>query len=200
MISIQALPRLLAAFPGYRGMTETWDDASYRVEVSFVSRPSIVRLHQPLCSPIPSKAVARSHVLRSVMRDVLGAGLLQPEKAESIIAGFQRPETKTVVYIGHQSPGDRSVFRHEHGKTAVALPVRLDLANHSPTGFAWGYCGSGPAQLALAILADAAGDDMALQWYQQFKQEVIGHLAMDEDFRILHGWVLHWLDGSQYAA
>ena len=31
------------------------------------------------------------------------------------------------------------------------LNPRLDLYNHSPTGFEWGYCGSGPAQLALAI-------------------------------------------------
>jgi Family of unknown function (DUF6166) len=30
------------------------------------------------------------------------------------------------------------------------LNPRLDLWNHSPTGFEWGYGGSGPAQLALA--------------------------------------------------
>jgi hypothetical protein len=28
------------------------------------------------------------------------------------------------------------------------------IENHSPTGFEWGYAGSGPAQLALAILLD----------------------------------------------
>jgi hypothetical protein len=27
------------------------------------------------------------------------------------------------------------------------LPMRLELANHSPTGFEWGYGGSGSAQL-----------------------------------------------------
>jgi len=32
------------------------------------------------------------------------------------------------------------------------LPPRLDLFNHSPTGFEWSYSGSGPAQTALAIL------------------------------------------------
>jgi hypothetical protein len=37
------------------------------------------------------------------------------------------------------------------------LDPRLDLYNHSPTGFAWGYGGSGPAQLALALLADVLG-------------------------------------------
>jgi hypothetical protein len=39
------------------------------------------------------------------------------------------------------------------------LNLRLDLRNHSPSGFEWGYGGSGPAQLALALLADCLGDD-----------------------------------------
>jgi hypothetical protein len=39
------------------------------------------------------------------------------------------------------------------------LPPRLDLFNHSPAGFDWGYGGSGPAQLALAMLADALVHD-----------------------------------------
>src|SRR5262245_1194599 len=46
----------------------------------------------------------------------------------------------------------------EHGANDAAtrdLPARLDLRSHSPTGFEWGYGGSGPAQLALALLADA---------------------------------------------
>ena len=54
------------------------------------------------------------------------------------------------------------------------LDPRLDLYNHSPTGFEWGYCGSGPAQLALAILADHLADDReALNLYQRFKWAVI---------------------------
>jgi len=57
------------------------------------------------------------------------------------------------------------------------LNPRLDLWNHSPTGFEWGYGGSGPAQLALAILADHLGDNaQALNWYQRFKWTVIAEL------------------------
>jgi uncharacterized protein DUF6166 len=57
------------------------------------------------------------------------------------------------------------------------LDPRLDLRNHSPTGFDWGYCGSGPAQLALAILADHCDDmDEALEFYQRFKWAVIAEL------------------------
>jgi hypothetical protein len=57
------------------------------------------------------------------------------------------------------------------------LDARLDLWNHSPTGFEWGYPGSGPAQLALALLADCLGDeDQAMQWHQDYKSAVIAGL------------------------
>ncbi|MGD0410152.1 MAG: DUF6166 domain-containing protein [Verrucomicrobiota bacterium] len=55
------------------------------------------------------------------------------------------------------------------------LNPRLDLWNHSPTGFEWGYAGSGPAQLALALLADCFGDDeTAVEWHHDFKSVVAG--------------------------
>jgi hypothetical protein len=57
------------------------------------------------------------------------------------------------------------------------LNPRLDLWNHSPTGFEWGYGGSGPAQLALAILADHLQDDQqALNFHHRFKWVVIAEL------------------------
>jgi hypothetical protein len=66
-----------------------------------------------------------------------------------------------------------------HGLTdvrvdGVPLNPRLDLWKHSVTGFEWGYTGSGPAQLALAILTDHLEDDeQALNLYQRFKWAVI---------------------------
>lgn len=57
------------------------------------------------------------------------------------------------------------------------LNPRLDLYNHSPTGFEWGYGGSGPAQLALAILADHLGSgEQALNLHQRFKWAVVAEL------------------------
>jgi hypothetical protein len=57
------------------------------------------------------------------------------------------------------------------------LDPRLDLWNHSPTGFEWGYGGSGPAQLALAILADHLGDgEEAVNMHQRFKWNVVAEL------------------------
>jgi hypothetical protein len=52
---------------------------------------------------------------------------------------------------------------------------------HSPTGFEWGYSGSGPAQLALALLVDALGDrDRAVKLHQAYKARVVGVLPQNE--------------------
>ena len=73
------------------------------------------------------------------------------------------------------------------------LPLRLDLWEHSPSGFDWGYGGSGPAQLAVAILAHATGDDaFARGRHQDYKWAIINRLPT-QDF-ILHGdRVLRWV-------
>jgi hypothetical protein len=56
--------------------------------------------------------------------------------------------------------------------------------NHSPDGFSWGYEGSGPAQLALAILLSLTDERTAVRNYQTFKRQVIAGLPIDEDFDI----------------
>lgn len=76
---------------------------------------------------------------------------------------------------------------HREGHATVVsvagepLDPRLDLWNHSPSGFEWGYAGSGPAQLALALLADCLGeDDKAVEWHQDFKAHVVAGLPFKE--------------------
>jgi hypothetical protein len=64
------------------------------------------------------------------------------------------------------------------------LNPRLDLWNHSPSGFEWGYADSGPPQLALALLADCLGDEAdAIGWHQDFKSAVVAGFP-------LAGWTL----------
>lgn len=59
----------------------------------------------------------------------------------------------------------------------TALDWRLDLRCHSPTGLEWGYGGSGPCQLSLALLAHALEDDAkALEHYFRFKNDVVAQL------------------------
>lgn len=63
----------------------------------------------------------------------------------------------------------------------AVLPGRHDLRNHSPSGFEWSYGGSGPAQLALALVADVLeDDDLALHVYQQFKWKVVALLDQQQ--------------------
>lgn len=60
------------------------------------------------------------------------------------------------------------------------LPSCYSLRRHSPSGFEWGYEGSGPAQLALAILVELTGDpEFALDWYQDFKRAFVAGLRGD---------------------
>ena len=57
------------------------------------------------------------------------------------------------------------------------LPPRYDLKRLSATGFEWTYEGDGPAQLALALLADHLGDDnKALTLYERFMRRVVAEL------------------------
>lgn len=73
------------------------------------------------------------------------------------------------------------------------LRWRLDLVNHSPTGLSWGYAGSGPAQCALAILADALGDDRrAVDLYQAFKRERIAKLDQAQPWTMSQAQVVLW--------
>lgn len=64
--------------------------------------------------------------------------------------------------------------------------------NHSPDGFNWGYRGSGPAQLALAILMEATNVPTAVNLHQTFKTEVVAQLPEGRDF-VLRIDIAEWI-------
>lgn len=89
------------------------------------------------------------------------------------------------IYFGIRIPQQGCVVFRYDGDSLDYLDARHDLRNHSPAGLEWGYCGSGPAQLALALLADACQNDLAaVRLYQRFKFEVIGRLPEE-------AWAIH---------
>lgn len=72
-------------------------------------------------------------------------------------------------------------------ETNEAHPLQpgFKYIRHSQDGFAWGYAGSGPAQLAFAILLDHFGDiARATFYYQDFKFRVIAGLPTDEAWEL----------------
>lgn len=86
----------------------------------------------------------------------------------------------------------------EDDGSETPLPPRHDLANHSPDGFAWGYGGSGPAQLALAMAVHATCDDArALKTYQRLKSELVARLRATEQFALPIEFVQGFVEGLE---
>lgn len=97
--------------------------------------------------------------------------------------GREAGDPDEVLYIGTvRGPLDVTIRRMPED---YELDKRLDLVNHSPTGFQWGYGGSGPAQSALAILADYLGNDAkAVNLHQDFKWAVIAKLPQETPWEL----------------
>jgi hypothetical protein len=80
------------------------------------------------------------------------------------------------------------------------------VVHHSPTGFEWGYGGSGPADLALSILSLVIGEEretveifegrtcgaLAWQLHQLFKREMVAGFA-HEAWSLSVGQVRQWI-------
>ncbi|WP_438424854.1 DUF6166 domain-containing protein [Aquimarina macrocephali] len=62
------------------------------------------------------------------------------------------------------------------------LEKSLKLKCHSPTGFSWGYDGSGPKQLSLAILLVFYSKEIALSEYLDFLNKEISKIPFGEPF------------------
>jgi hypothetical protein len=109
---------------------------------------------------------------------------MAPAVAPARPRGSPAPVT-SVLYRGVLYDGFPRVLRIEvPSGVEELLPLRLDLRNHSPSGFAWGYRGSGPAQLALALLADALGDDgRAERLHQHFKDAFVARLVENREWQ-----------------
>ena len=77
--------------------------------------------------------------------------------------------------------------RAQEDLTVVVTVVEGDIEKplkhiirHSPTGFEYGYSGSGPADLALSICHYFNKPEL----YQRFKEKVIAMLKPEEDYDI----------------
>ena len=79
------------------------------------------------------------------------------------------------------------------GKKELSPRKSQRVYNHSPDGFNWGYGGSGPSQLALAIMLRYLPREKALKLYQDFKREVIAGLPVGHNFELPVESVLNWV-------
>jgi hypothetical protein len=102
-------------------------------------------------------------------------------------------EAAITVYKGYRGGAtDHLVTKNDD----ILMPgPSQKLWNHSPDGFSWGYSGSGPAQLALAILLDVTGDEgLASRHHQAFKFKYVA--GWGDRWEITSEQVLAWLNGT----
>jgi len=109
-----------------------------------------------------------------------------------------------VLYRGRRPDvGPCIVERIEDGKREP-LNLRLGECNHSPDGWEWGYGGSGPAQLAYALLRDVLPDDadLAYELHQSFKWRYVSRIEADEwviDAYDINQWIYRQLDDVRWG-
>ena len=93
------------------------------------------------------------------------------------------------AYLGTKGNPRNSVEIVEPGRRARPLYHYVDS---SPTGFAWGYGGAGPSDLARSVLADRLGYVPSGAVYADFRNEVVANLG--ESFTLTFAEVDDWID------
>lgn len=100
-------------------------------------------------------------------------------------------------YMGQRVDTEPIVWVCRRGVNKRLDPARsLAVCKHSPNGFEWGYGGSGPAQLALAILLDhGLPHDQAERLHQDFKFDLVARMTQRSWF--LSGDAIQsWIDSK----
>jgi hypothetical protein len=111
--------------------------------------------------------------------------------------------TRTVVVIHDFDEVDEfGETKPRPGRDSYVLPTYGHVVNHSPDGFAWGYGGSGPHQLALAILMDLYDRTRALQCYDLFCHQKIAKLPQHMSFKLpqeeIDAWMEKYMEGVRW--
>lgn len=105
----------------------------------------------------------------------------------------QRDRENEVLYIGFND--ELRVGFTAQGKRFTT--IQHIVVKHSPTGFAWGYGGSGPADLAFnTLLAFGEPIPSCYRLYQAFKEEIIAAIPK-EGGTISGDTIRHWI--AQHA-
>jgi Family of unknown function (DUF6166) len=101
------------------------------------------------------------------------------------------------LYVGVISNGQRVVYADK--RKVIPGPSQL-VWNHSPDGFNWGYGGSGPAQLALALLLDCGlPAELATRLHQLFKWDEVSSWDNSSNWLFSGTEFMDWLSPALRA-
>lgn len=96
------------------------------------------------------------------------------------------------MYTGKIINDEYQVFKRDE----VLSPIEsMGVINYS-TEFSWGYYGSSPSQLSLAILLDYTGNKKtAVDYHVQFRNDVIAMFDMELNWELseqsIEAWLIH---------
>ena len=97
----------------------------------------------------------------------------------------------SVIYRGR--PGRWGTWRVWRNERPLSPKTSQKVWDHSLAGFSWGFGGSGPAQLALALLLDVVSKEEALRYHQAFKWDVVATWPQDGPWEISADEIRRWL-------
>jgi hypothetical protein len=113
------------------------------------------------------------------------------------LSKYKKLQDEVVYYYGFRLPPDdetRVVISQRTNSGFQPLPEYREHVSHSH-GFEWGYEGSGPAQLAFALLYNVTDDkEVSLKYYQRFKVAYVSRQPMDGGWKTTDTEIADWLE------
>lgn len=111
---------------------------------------------------------------------------------------YYRPRARERIYRGRYRVEDGT-----HEVTVDGWRPLVHIVRQSPEGFAWGYDGPSPQDLALALLADALGEQPEPGWndgrtlsddlYRTFQQDVLSRIPLGKGWTLRRTHILRWV-------
>lgn len=115
------------------------------------------------------------------------AQLIPPQWHGTIALDDIKDKLKKIYVFIRDPRGDRVTVK----MGTRSYPLK-HIIYHSPSGFAWGYGGSGPADTARSVLVDLVGFKVADTFYQHFKSSFLAG-SCEPEFAVTGSSIIEWL-------
>jgi hypothetical protein len=181
------------------GYAKHWRGNTHGRDIACQHEFPIKSVHCPVPTNVTEDSF-RKHIdeLEGTAQDIADLGRQLGEQ----VSADAPPVRPGIVYRGVRVSAGKCTVYVVAPNTGIG-PEKLDLIPslavkaHSPTGFEWGYLGSGPSQLALALLLDVSGrPDAALAHHQQFKEAYVAGWHSDH-WELYRDDIVAWLERAE---
>jgi hypothetical protein len=137
---------------------------------------------------------AARRAARDAFVGLLGEPMVQGKVYRGVPASDTDREERVFVVRSGERDAVGKPLRHtclEYKRMTGRLPDRRGC--HSPGGFAWGYPGSGPSELARMLLRDVLGQRVTGTVYQAFKISFTARFPSDQPWSLSEAEIRAWV-------